>query len=215
MGKSKLLHSQPNPGSIPGCGWWWWWWCCHQFRWLWLPKLRLIALHRIGYAFLLDLASAAITNQTHRTMSLSSWFRRRLLRENGQFTKASIPLQQSHHEKEEQFLGVTDRLIEFVKSFTFDTFKNFPLQGISLFPSLYFFISIQKHGSAFLLSFAWILGGLFNELEHFRFVSQLRFFFFCSDEEEAPRGDENLSDWQERHAVLVLSKVKVYFLLLM
>ncbi|CAK9323625.1 unnamed protein product [Citrullus colocynthis] len=87
-------------------------------------------------------------------MSLSSWFRRRLLRENGQFTKASIPLQQSHHEKEEQFLGVTDRLIEFVKSFTFDTFKNFPLQ------------------------------------------------------EEAPRGDENLSDWQERHAVLVLSKVK-------
>lgn len=111
-------------------------------------------------------------------MSLSSWFRRRLLRENGQFTKASIPLQQSHHEKEEQFLGVTDRLIEFVKSFTFDTFKNFPLQGISLFPSLYFFISIQKHGSAFLLSFAWILGGLFNELEHFRFVSQLRIFFF-------------------------------------
>ncbi|KAL0554600.1 hypothetical protein IC582_008524 [Cucumis melo] len=108
----------------------------------------------IVYSYLLDLHLRL--RQNPRTMSLSSWFRRRLLRENGQFTGASIPLQQSHHEKEERFLGVTDRLIEFVKSFTFDTFKNFPLL----------------------------------------------------DEGEAAHGDENLSDWQERHAVLVLSKVK-------
>lgn len=89
-------------------------------------------------------------------MSLSSWFRRRFLKENAQFTTASIPLQQSQGEKEEQFLGVTDGLIQFVRSFTFETFKNFPLL----------------------------------------------------DKEGAPSGDQNLSDWQERHAVLVLSKVK-------
>ncbi|XP_022159088.1 uncharacterized protein LOC111025528 [Momordica charantia] len=85
-------------------------------------------------------------------MNFSSWFRRRLLRENGQFTSGK----QSRGEKEEEILGVTDSLIEFVKSFTFETFKNFPLP----------------------------------------------------DEGEAPRVDQNLSDWQERHAVLVLSKVK-------
>ncbi|KAG7036259.1 hypothetical protein SDJN02_03062 [Cucurbita argyrosperma subsp. argyrosperma] len=89
-------------------------------------------------------------------MSLSSWFRRRLLRQIDQFTESSIPLRKSDGEKEEQFHGVTDGLIEFVKSFTIETFKNFPLQ----------------------------------------------------DEGEALCGDQNLSDWQERHAVLVLSKVK-------
>ncbi|XP_022995670.1 uncharacterized protein LOC111491135 [Cucurbita maxima] len=89
-------------------------------------------------------------------MSLSSWFRRRLLRQIDQFTEGSIPLRKSDGEKEEQFHGVTDGLIEFVKSFTIETFKNFPLQ----------------------------------------------------DEGEALCGDQNLSDWQERHAVLVLSKVK-------
>lgn len=30
---------------------------------------------------------------------------------------------------DEQVLGVTDQLIDFVKSFTVDTFKNFPLHG--------------------------------------------------------------------------------------
>ncbi|GLT24966.1 hypothetical protein SLA2020_001250 [Shorea laevis] len=97
-------------------------------------------------------------------MNLSSWFRRdRSTSKNPEETHQSNQRQ----EQEEELLGVTDQLIDYIKSFTLDTFKSFPLQ----------------------------------------------------DDEGAANGDEtqktsstnvqkDLSDWQERHAIFVLSKVK-------
>jgi hypothetical protein len=63
---------------------------------------------------------------------LSSWFRCGL---SSTKTKNPNLPNQSHPDpqqkrQEEELLGVTEQLIEFVKSLTFDTFNNFPLQGI-------------------------------------------------------------------------------------
>lgn len=140
-------------------------------------------------------------------MNFSSWFRRRLLRENGQFTSGK----QSRGEKEEEILGVTDSLIEFVKSFTFETFKNFPLPGNLTLSSLWLQFHPKLDCTSHLHLCFLVVG--------FRFYFNVAendcqaYLNFCSDEGEAPRVDQNLSDWQERHAVLVLSKVKVHFLL--
>ncbi|GMY33896.1 BSD domain containing protein [Fagus crenata] len=95
-------------------------------------------------------------------MDLSSWFRRTTKKS----TKNPNPpkpqgQQEQEQEQEEQLLGVTEQLIDFVKSFTFDTFKNFHLQD---------------------------------------------------NEDETPTTSGNvrndLSEWQERHATLVLSQIK-------
>ncbi|KAM5563119.1 hypothetical protein ABKV19_018015 [Rosa sericea] len=96
-------------------------------------------------------------------MDLSSWFRRTLLRNT---EKTQNPDPPKPNEPEEELLGVTEQLINHVKSFTLETFKAFPLP----------------------------------------------------DDEGATSGDnslttssniqKDLSEWQERHAMLVLSKVK-------
>ncbi|GMI66383.1 hypothetical protein like AT3G24820 [Hibiscus trionum] len=97
-------------------------------------------------------------------MNLSSWFRRSVSR-NSKNNKNPDQPQPTHSQQEEEtdeFLGVTQQLIDQVKSFTLDTFKNFP---------------IQDNGNS----------------ETTQISSNVR---------------KDLSDWQERHAVLVLSKVK-------
>ncbi|KAJ0113449.1 hypothetical protein Patl1_01601 [Pistacia atlantica] len=99
-------------------------------------------------------------------MDLSSWFRRSLSKSSKK-SKTSESNQQKQDQEELLLLGVTDQLIDHVKSFTLDTFKNFPLQD--------------------------------NEEPTY-------------DVEAATNSSGNvrqdLSDWQERHAFLVLSKVK-------
>ncbi|KAL1330661.1 hypothetical protein HN51_047910 [Arachis hypogaea] len=99
------------------------------------------------------------------------WFRRNLSRSSTNNSAVSNPSSQSNskesqQESEEQIYGITQDLINHLKSFTIDTFKNFPLQ----------------------------------------------------DEDDSANGEEprssstkvrkDLSQWQERHAVLILSKVK-------
>lgn len=97
-------------------------------------------------------------------MDLYTWFRRN--------KKTSLPLattqcSSKQAEKEDELYGVTDELIDLIKSFTLDTFRNYPLQ--------------DEEGAN------------------------------CG--EIGAQGDsgnvqKDLSDWQERHAILVLSKVK-------
>ncbi|XP_050207945.1 uncharacterized protein LOC126657319 [Mercurialis annua] len=87
-------------------------------------------------------------------MVLSSWFRRR----------NKDPTAHTKQQQQDQLYGITHQLIDHVRSFTMDTFKNFPVQ----------------------------------------------------DEEAAISGDSSvlgnvqhdLSDWQEQHALLVLSQIK-------
>ncbi|KAE8675155.1 cyclin-dependent kinase inhibitor 3-like [Hibiscus syriacus] len=93
-------------------------------------------------------------------MNLSSWFRRSVSG-NSKNCKNSDQPQPTEQEETDEFLGVTQQLIDYVKSFTLDTFKNFPIQDSG---------SIETQTS-----------------------SNVRM---------------DLSDWQQRHAVLVLSKVK-------
>ncbi|XP_022758645.1 uncharacterized protein LOC111305400 [Durio zibethinus] len=105
-------------------------------------------------------------------MKLSSWFHRSVSR-NSKNNKNAEQLQSTHsdqnqqnqEEEEEELLGVTQQLIDHVKSFTLETFKNFPLQD--------------------------------NEAANSN-----------SETQTSSNVRKDLSDWQERHAVLVLSKVK-------
>ncbi|KAJ4847599.1 hypothetical protein Tsubulata_013919 [Turnera subulata] len=116
-------------------------------------------------------------------MDWSSWFRRSLSRNGGINTKNTHnpdhPKQSNHlsnkqsTQQEEEFHGITEQLINHVKTFALDTFKNFPLQedeGTTL--------SDQNSTTA-----AMTRGTIANVRE-------------------------DLSEWQERHATLVLSKVK-------
>ncbi|KAF5188504.1 Bsd domain-containing protein [Thalictrum thalictroides] len=59
-------------------------------------------------------------------MDFSSWFRRTLVK-NHKPSPTTQTLNKSQIEPEEE-LGVTDQLQNFLKSLTFETFKNFPLQ---------------------------------------------------------------------------------------
>ncbi|XP_037492322.1 uncharacterized protein LOC105644398 isoform X2 [Jatropha curcas] len=96
-------------------------------------------------------------------MDWSSWFRRSNKKDNS-------PNQRQQQEEEELF-GVTHQLIDHVRSFTVDTFKNFPLQDEEE----------RTSGASF------------------------------SDEivpSTSASVRKDLSLWQERHATLVLSKVK-------
>ncbi|MCE0481541.1 hypothetical protein HAX54_039354 [Datura stramonium] len=87
-------------------------------------------------------------------MDVYSWFRRSLSRTTRTTTTA-----QPSPKDDELLYGVTDQLLDFIKSFSIDTFRNFSLQD-------------EEDG----------------------------------DTPENVRKD--LSDWQQRHALLVLSKVK-------
>lgn len=106
-----------------------------------------------------------------------SWFRRSITRSISSTSNSSSSEQEntqkletstthkkggSKHEEEEQFYGVTNQLIEFVKSFNLDTFKNFPIPE-------------EENGGIQTTS-----GGV--------------------------RVD--LSEWQQQHATIILSKVK-------
>ncbi|EXC47361.1 hypothetical protein L484_000305 [Morus notabilis] len=90
-----------------------------------------------------------------------SWFRRSFFKDT---EKTKNPgLSDQRVQDDEDILGVTEQLINYVKSFTLETFKNFP----------------------------------------------------SADDSGGKRGDDSsgsvrndLSEWQERHAILILSKVK-------
>ncbi|KAL2470660.1 BSD domain-containing protein [Abeliophyllum distichum] len=98
-------------------------------------------------------------------MDAYSWFRRSV----SKLKKTSMPSSNTNYsqkaikeeEEEEQFYGITDQLIDVVKSFSIDTFKNFTLPDE---------------------------GG--------------------DDGQNDGNVRKDLSDWQEKHAMLVLSKVK-------
>lgn len=90
-------------------------------------------------------------------MDVYSWFRRSLSRTTRTTTTTTVAAQPNL--KDDELYGVTDQLLDFLKSFSIDTFRNFSLP----------------------------------------------------DEEDADTPDnvpKDLSDWQQRHALLVLSKVK-------
>ncbi|XWS47251.1 hypothetical protein CRYUN_Cryun14cG0136300 [Craigia yunnanensis] len=104
-------------------------------------------------------------------MNLSSWFHRSVSRnsKNNKNPEQQQPIhsdQNQQSQEEEELLGVTQQLIDHIKSFTLETFKNFPLQD--------------------------------NEAANSN-----------SETQTSSNVRKDLSNWQERHAVLVLSKVKV------
>ncbi|XP_065875960.1 uncharacterized protein [Euphorbia lathyris] len=102
-------------------------------------------------------------------MDWSSWFRRS--NTNPQTPNQSI---QKQHQHEEEELGITHQLIDHVKSFTLETFKNFPL---------------KEEGVA---------GDSFGD----------EILSTSSAAAKSANVQKDLSKWQERHATLVLSKVK-------
>ncbi|XWS47249.1 hypothetical protein CRYUN_Cryun14cG0136300 [Craigia yunnanensis] len=66
-------------------------------------------------------------------MNLSSWFHRSVSRnsKNNKNPEQQQPIhsdQNQQSQEEEELLGVTQQLIDHIKSFTLETFKNFPLQ---------------------------------------------------------------------------------------
>ncbi|XAR60970.1 hypothetical protein NMG60_11034535 [Bertholletia excelsa] len=102
-------------------------------------------------------------------MDVYSWLRRSLSRPrkgNSPSTPNCPDKKQRSQEDEEEMFGVTDRLIDFVKTFTVDTFKDVPLR--------------DEEGAN------------------------------SDDGALATTGNVqmDLSEWQERHATLMLSKVK-------
>ncbi|CAH8385273.1 unnamed protein product [Eruca vesicaria subsp. sativa] len=105
-------------------------------------------------------------------MNIASRIRRSFFREEKEKKKLpSVNGSSSSGKNEDDLLGVTDELIDHVRSFTIDTFKNFSLYDEE---------------------------ACVNPLE--------------DEEDDGVSSSENvkkdLSDWQERHAVLVLSKSK-------
>ncbi|KAF2292629.1 hypothetical protein GH714_026115 [Hevea brasiliensis] len=104
-------------------------------------------------------------------MDWSSWFR-----SNAKNVKSPNQQQRKTHEDEdEELLGVTSQLIDHVKSFTLDTFKNFPLLA-------------EEDGTTGAATFSdEVLATTATTSANIR---------------------KDLSQWQERHATLVLSKVK-------
>uniref|UniRef100_A0A7N2RBF9 BSD domain-containing protein n=1 Tax=Quercus lobata TaxID=97700 RepID=A0A7N2RBF9_QUELO len=100
-------------------------------------------------------------------MDLSWWFRR-TTKSSTQHNPNPNPNPNPPKPQDEEQLGITEQLIDFVKSFTFDTFKNFPLQDDD-----------DDGGSETVMT-------------------------------TSSRGNvrNDLSEWQQRHATLVLSKIK-------
>ncbi|XP_052171189.1 uncharacterized protein LOC127787267 [Diospyros lotus] len=102
-------------------------------------------------------------------MDLYSRFRRSLSRPKKTTTRPSdgdAQRQEQEEEEEETMFGITEPLIDFIKTFAIDTFKNFPVPD-------------EERGD-------------------------------CGEETGASAGNvrKDLSEWQERHATLVLSKSK-------
>ncbi|KAK6780377.1 hypothetical protein AABB24_035792 [Solanum stoloniferum] len=88
-------------------------------------------------------------------MDVYSWFRRSLSRTTKTTTTTTVTAQPD----DELLYGVTDQLLDFIKSFSIDTFRNFSLPD--------------------------------------------------EDDGDTPENvRKDLSDWQQRHALLVLSKLK-------
>ncbi|OVA01604.1 BSD [Macleaya cordata] len=124
-------------------------------------------------------------------MDFSSWIRKTLLKKNksdptnnsnNNSIISQTVLKQKHRQKdpddeEEEELGVTEELRDFVKSFTIETFKNFPLQKDDQVVTTSSSSSTVKsdNGSSITTD---------NKVQ------------------------KDLSEWQERHAMLVLTKVK-------
>ncbi|EEF41250.1 conserved hypothetical protein [Ricinus communis] len=107
-------------------------------------------------------------------MEWSSWFRRSnndAARNSNQQRQA-----QEENEREAELLGITHQLIDRVKSFTIDTFKNFPLQD--------------------------------EEAASSRATLSDEILAATSTTSTSANVQKDLSEWQERHAILVLSKVK-------
>ncbi|OMO97515.1 hypothetical protein CCACVL1_04526 [Corchorus capsularis] len=102
-------------------------------------------------------------------MKLSSWFHRSVSRNNKdqKSPQQQQPNQfgQNQRDQQEELLGITQQLIDYVKSFTLETFKNFPLQDDE--------VAISN-----------------------------------TETQTSSNVRKDLSDWQQQHAVLVLSKVK-------
>ncbi|CAL5353512.1 unnamed protein product [Camellia sinensis] len=98
-------------------------------------------------------------------MDVYSWFRRSVSRPENTNKPSSANAQHNKLQSEEELtFGITDQLIEFIKTFTLDTFNNFPLQ--------------DEEGAS------------------------------CGAEATTGNVRKDLSDWQQQHATLVLSKVK-------
>lgn len=136
-------------------------------------------------------------------MNIASRIRRSFFREE----KRKLPIVNgSSSRNEDDLLGVTDELIDHVRSFTIDTFKNFSLYGNfeseSQFDDFFFSIGEQASSSD--------MGIMFLKVDEEACVNPLE-----EDEEyngvsSSENVKKDLSDWQERHAVLVLSKSKVF-----
>ncbi|XP_071689613.1 uncharacterized protein [Rutidosis leptorrhynchoides] len=86
-----------------------------------------------------------------------SWFRRTKNKSSSLLPTTTSTTNQIN---EQQMYGITDELIEFIKSFTLETFRNFNLQDEEL------------------------------------------------GDDESGIVHKDLSNWQEKHAILILSKVK-------
>ncbi|KAF3435991.1 hypothetical protein FNV43_RR23083 [Rhamnella rubrinervis] len=74
------------------------------------------------------MVASRVARLSAKSMDLSSWFRRTLLSSSEKTKNPHLPKQHpDQRQQEEQELGLTDQFIDFVKSFTLDTFKNFSL----------------------------------------------------------------------------------------
>lgn len=69
------------------------------------------------------------------------WLRRSLSRSPNNTQTSQSNSSTAEHQQEQRIYGITEELINHVKSFTIDTFKNFPLQGSPFF----FFPSLISH----------------------------------------------------------------------
>lgn len=72
-------------------------------------------------------------------MDVYSWFRRSLSRTTT--TTTTTVTAQPYFKEDELLYGVTDQLLDFIKSFSIDTFRNFSLPG-SFFFFLFFWFSV-------------------------------------------------------------------------
>lgn len=94
-------------------------------------------------------------------------------------------------EDDERIYGIGEQLIEFVESFSLDTFRNFVIPGSLSLCFVLWFRGVH----------CWMFGSF-------------------ADAEESARDDGgssgnvrmDLSDWQETHAMRILSRVKVLLL---
>lgn len=95
-----------------------------------------------------------------RTMDWSSWFRRNLLKNtensSSNVTKSNKTVHQNQKrtssEEDDQLFGINKQLIDHIKSFTFETFKDFSRSGIySYLPIL----SISEIAHSYVLNFQY------------------------------------------------------------